>query len=261
MVAARRRQPLLVEPPESYPANRVGKTPAATAADIATHEAAANPHPTYLTQAEGDALYSAVGAVNTANSPNANEFARFTDADTIEGRTVAETKADLSLDNVTNTSDANKPVSTAQQTALDLKANLASPTLTGTPAAPTATLGTSTTQIATTAFVQAEIDDLVGAAPGALDTLSELADALADDAAFSVTVTNALAAKQPLDAELTALAGLNATAGLVEQTGAAAFTKRLLGVANSTDVPTRADADARYEPITQYWRGMLLMGA
>ena len=42
------------------------------------------------------------GTVDTANSPNANEFARFTDADTIEGRTVSETKADLSLDNVSN---------------------------------------------------------------------------------------------------------------------------------------------------------------
>lgn len=37
--------------------------------------------------------------------------------------------------------------------ALVLKANLASPTFTGTPAAPTATAGTNTTQIATTAFV------------------------------------------------------------------------------------------------------------
>lgn len=46
-------------------------------------------------------------------------------------RTPAQVKTTLSLDNVTNTSDANKPVSTAQQTALDLKANAASPALTG----------------------------------------------------------------------------------------------------------------------------------
>ena len=39
--------------------------------------------------------------------------------------------------------------------ALVTKANLASPALTGTPTAPTATAGTNTTQIATTAFVQA----------------------------------------------------------------------------------------------------------
>jgi hypothetical protein len=41
------------------------------------------------------------------------------------------------------------------QAALDLKANLASPTFTGTPLAPTAAFGTNTTQIATTAYVQA----------------------------------------------------------------------------------------------------------
>ena len=38
-------------------------------------------------------------------------------------RTIAELKVDLAIDHVTNTSDANKPVSTAQQTALDLKAD------------------------------------------------------------------------------------------------------------------------------------------
>lgn len=41
-------------------------------------------------------------------------------------------KSDIGLANADNTSDAAKPVSTAQQTALDLKANLASPTFTGT---------------------------------------------------------------------------------------------------------------------------------
>jgi hypothetical protein len=38
----------------------------------------------------------------------------------------------VGLSNVDNTSDANKPVSAAAQTALDLKTNLASPTFTGT---------------------------------------------------------------------------------------------------------------------------------
>lgn len=40
-------------------------------------------------------------------------------------------KADVGLGNVDNTSDANKPVSTATQTALDLKLNLAGGTMTG----------------------------------------------------------------------------------------------------------------------------------
>jgi hypothetical protein len=42
---------------------------------------------------------------------------------------------------------------------INAKADIASPTFTGTPAAPTATAGTSTTQIATTAFVAAAIPD------------------------------------------------------------------------------------------------------
>jgi hypothetical protein len=74
---------------------------------------------------------------------------------TFTGTTSGITAAMVGLGNVTNTSDANKPVSTATQTALDLKANLASPTFTGTPTAPTATAGTNTTQLATTAFVTA----------------------------------------------------------------------------------------------------------
>jgi hypothetical protein len=65
---------------------------------------------------------------------------------------LALVKADVGLSSVDNTSDAGKPVSTAQQTALNLKADLASPTLTGTPLAPTAAAGTNTTQVATTAY-------------------------------------------------------------------------------------------------------------
>lgn len=65
----------------------------------------------------------------------------------------ATIKTQLALNNVDNTSDANKPVSTATQTALNAKAPLASPALTGAPTSPTAASGTATTQIATTAFV------------------------------------------------------------------------------------------------------------
>lgn len=81
------------------------------------------------------------------------------------------------------------------QAALDLKATLASPTLTGTPAAPTAAANTNTTQVATTAYVQTEITDLIGGAPGALDTLNELAAAIGDDASYAATITTALGTK------------------------------------------------------------------
>ncbi|NSY17272.1 hypothetical protein [Neorhizobium sp. AL 9.2.2] len=78
----------------------------------------------------------------------------------VNGQTgiVVLAKSDVGLGNVDNTSDANKPVSTAQQTALNLKANTASPALTGTPTAPTAALGTNTDQIATMAALKAGLD-------------------------------------------------------------------------------------------------------
>ncbi|EOW5653539.1 phage tail protein [Escherichia coli H32] len=98
--------------------------------------------------------------------------------------------------------------STTINNALALKAPLASPALTGIPTAPTAAQGTNNTQIATTAYVRAAISALVGSSPEALDTLNELAAALGNDPNFATIMTNALAGKQPLDATLTALAGL-----------------------------------------------------
>lgn len=132
---------------------------------------------------------------------------------------------------------------------LALKAPLASPTFTGVPAAPTPAPATNSTQLATTAFVQGEIAALINSAPGTLDTLDELAAALGDDANFAATVSASLGNKQPLDADLTALAASPATAGLVERTGAATYATRAIGVASATDLPTRADADARYAAI------------
>ncbi len=62
-------------------------------------------------------------------------------------------KGDIGLGDVDNTADSAKPVSTAQATAIGLKANTASPTLTGSPASTTPTAGDNSTRIATTAFV------------------------------------------------------------------------------------------------------------
>lgn len=75
---------------------------------------------------------------------------------------------------------------------------LESPALTGTPTAPTASPGTNTTQIATTAFVSAAVTALVNAAPGLLNTLDELAAALGDDPNFATTVLAAIAGKADL---------------------------------------------------------------
>ncbi|ENL3755199.1 TPA: phage tail protein [Salmonella enterica subsp. enterica serovar Derby] len=73
-----------------------------------------------------------------------------------------------------------------------------SPTLTGTPKAPTPAEGNNTTQIATTAFVQAALTALINGAPATLDTLKEIAAAINNDPKFSTTINNALALKAPL---------------------------------------------------------------
>lgn len=89
--------------------------------------------------------------------------------------------------------------------ALDAKAPLSSPALDGTPTAPTATGGTNSTQIATTAFVQAAIVAVINGAPGALDTLKELADALGNDGNFATTITNSLATRLTASSNLSDL--------------------------------------------------------
>ena len=82
-----------------------------------------------------------------------------------------------------------------QATASSTYAPLASPALTGTPTAPTAAANTNSTQIATTAYVSTAISNLVNGAGASLDTLKELADALANDASFSTTITTSLGEK------------------------------------------------------------------
>ena len=82
--------------------------------------------------------------------------------------------------------------------AASIYAPIANPTFTGVPAAPTATSGTNTTQVATTAFVTAAVNSVIDSAPGALNTLDELAAALGDDANFAGSVTNNLALKAPI---------------------------------------------------------------
>lgn len=59
----------------------------------------------------------------------------------------------IDIDSTPTASSNHLVTSGGVYTAINNKANIASPTFTGTPAAPTATAGTNTTQIATTAFV------------------------------------------------------------------------------------------------------------
>jgi hypothetical protein len=83
------------------------------------------------TLSQGDSILSALGKLHG----NAALLAPL-ESPSFSGTVSGITASMVGLGNVSNTSDANKPVSTAQQAALDLKANLASPTFTGTVALP-----------------------------------------------------------------------------------------------------------------------------
>ena len=105
---------------------------------------------------------------------------------------------------------------------------LTSVVLDGTPVAPTQAANDNSTKVATTAYVQTELADLIGAAPALLDTLSELSDALGDNenyaAAMTATITgiNNTVATKLASADFTAHAtdttdvhGITNTANLV----------------------------------------------
>ncbi len=77
--------------------------------------------------------------------------------------------------------------------------------------------------LATPSDITTAIANLVDSAPTTLDTLNELAAALGDDANFATTVTDALALKQPLDSDLTAIAALTST-GILKRTGTDTWT-------------------------------------
>lgn len=104
------------------------------------------------------------------------------------------TRAKTSEETLTNDLSSEITRATTAESDLDTKkANIASPTLTGTPKAPTATAGTNTTQIATTAFVQTavsnhnssstahtDIRDLIAGLTTRLNTLADSDDTTLD---------------------------------------------------------------------------------
>jgi hypothetical protein len=129
-----------------------------------------------LTEAAQDAVNTAIvagtgldktydDAGNTITLDIDSTVATLTGTQTLTNKTLTSpvintptgiTKSDVGLANVDNTTDANKPVSTATQTALDLKAPLASPTFTGTVTLPSGTV--TSTMIADGTIADADIN-------------------------------------------------------------------------------------------------------
>jgi len=149
---------------------------------------------------------------------------------TFTGTVSGITKSMVGLGNVDNTTDANKPISTATQTELDLKlasatasstyAPLANPTFTGTVSGVTkshvglgnvdntadASKPVSTAQATAIATAKSEaiadatsqVTAVINGAPAAFDTLKEIADYIATDQTAASAVTSSLALKAPL---------------------------------------------------------------
>ena len=118
------------------------------------------------------------------------------------------TKAQVGLGNVDNTSDVNKPISTATQSALDLKANSAN-VYTKTEVDD---ISTNTLQFANS-YTDTKVASIVNSAPVTLDTLNELAAALGNDPNFATTTATLIGTK-----------------------------------ANSSDVYTKTQSDSNFEP-------------
>ena len=134
----------------------------------------------------------ATAAADATSKSNAAQAAAISAAATAAGTALSTHEADTT--NVHGIADTSILVTTTGSQTLISK-SLTSPALTGTPTAPTASAGTDTTQVATTAFVQDAIELVVGAAPAALNTLAEIATSLADNADLSGTLTTAISGK------------------------------------------------------------------
>jgi hypothetical protein len=110
-----------------------GTLSAQTDLQTALNGKAATSHTHAPSEITGTAVVTADARLSDARTPTAHTHP--------SSQITGLVKADVGLGNVDNTADVNKPISTAEQTALNLKAPIASPTFTGTVTLPAVTLG------------------------------------------------------------------------------------------------------------------------
>jgi hypothetical protein len=168
--------------------------------------------------AQSDAETSASGYVTTHNNETTNVhgiadtsiLVTTTGTQTLTNKTITSpvglVKADVGLGSVDNTADADKPVSAATVTAI------------------------ATAKSEAIADATAQVTAVLDGAPGALDTLNELAAALGDDADFAGTITTSLGLKvdslTPISAKTASytLSSLTERDDLIEMGSASAIT-------------------------------------
>ena len=140
----------------------------------------------------------------------ANTNAYIASVDGAAGLSTQATRIDLVNTNLTATNTAIRALNTSTQSALDTQEAKQASDLANTNAYIISTQGNIDTQTsrinllntnltstntAIRSVITSEVNGLIDSAPGALDTLNELAAALGDDENFSTTVTNSIATK------------------------------------------------------------------
>jgi hypothetical protein len=150
-----------------------GITDTAALATKTYADTAVSTHNSDTTDVHGIADTAALATKTYADAAEADAItAAGTAADSkVAAAVAALTKSSVGLANVDNTSDANKPVSTAQATAI------------------------AAAQAAAIADATSQVNALITGAPAAMNTLDELAAALGDDANYAATITTSLGLK------------------------------------------------------------------
>ena len=152
---------------------------------------------------------------NVTNESKATMFSSPTFTGTVSGVTATH----VGLGNVTNESKATMFTNAA---------------LTGTPTAPTAASNTNSTQIATTAYVQQELTDLIGGASAAFDTLIEISASLASGDSTLNTLVDGKLSKASNLSDLTNTGTARTNLGVAIGTDVQAFNSTLAAVAGGT---------------------------